>query len=128
MRDLNINLKNTSYKIIIEDGLLNNISKYIKEVYKNKKIFILTDDNVEKLYLNTVISYLQQNSIPNDFYRYNTLVNTISDLKKQRDKLVNFKNWIVNSNKDYDSLISKFELQSVKLPTGRIKQRTTVVR
>ena len=79
-------------------------------------------------YLNTVISYLQQNSIPNDFYSYNTLVNTISDLKKQRDKLVNFKNWIVNSNKDYDSLISKFELQSVKLPTGRIKQRTSVVR
>ena len=62
MRELNINLKNTSYKIIIEDGLLNNISKYIKEVYKNKKIFILTDDNVEKLYLNTVIS-----SLKNDF-------------------------------------------------------------
>lgn len=79
-------------------------------------------------YLNTVINYLQQNSIPNDFYRYNTLVNTISDLKKQRDRLVNFKNWVINSNKEYDTLISKFELQSVKLPTGRMKQRSTIVR
>ena len=79
-------------------------------------------------YLNTVISYLQQNSIPSDFYRYNTLVNTISDLKKQRDKLVNFKSWIINSNKDYDSLISKLEIQTLKLPTGRLRKRTTVVR
>lgn len=79
-------------------------------------------------YLDSVINYLQQNSIPSDFYRYNTLVNTIADLKKQRGRLVDFKNWIVNSNNEYDSLISKFEVQAAKLPIGRIKQRTTVVR
>ena len=79
-------------------------------------------------YLDTVINYLQQNSIPSDFYRYNTLIYTIADLKKQRGRLVDFKNWIVNSNKEYDSLISKFEVQAAKLPVGRIKQRTTVVR
>lgn len=79
-------------------------------------------------YLDTVINYLQQNSIPSGFYRYNTLVNTISDLKKQRDKLVEFKSWIINSNKEYDSLISKFETQAGKLPTGRIKQRISNVR
>ena len=78
-------------------------------------------------YLNTVINYLQQNSIPSDFYRYNTLINTISDLKKQRDKLINFKSWVVNSNKDYDSLISTFDAQASKLPTGRIKKRTGLV-
>ena len=52
----------------------------------------------------------------------------IADLKKQRGRLVDLKNWIVNSNKEYDSLISKFEVQAAKLPVGRIKQRTTVVR
>lgn len=62
MRELNINLTNTSYKIIIEDGLLSHLSFYIKSVYKNKKIYILTDDNVEKLYLNQVIK-----SLENDF-------------------------------------------------------------
>lgn len=59
MRRLDINLKNTSYKIIIENDLLSHIDSYIKEVYKNKKIYILTDDKVEKLYLNKVINCLK---------------------------------------------------------------------
>lgn len=58
MKTLNINLKYTSYKIVIENGLLDKLSLYIKEVYGNKKIFIITDDVVEKLYLNKVISSL----------------------------------------------------------------------
>ena len=58
MKTLNINLKYTSYKIVIENGLLDKLSLYIKEVYSNKKIFIITDDVVEKLYLNKVISSL----------------------------------------------------------------------
>lgn len=62
MRELNIKLTNTSYDIIIEDGLLSHLSFYIKNVYKNKKIYILTDDNVEKLYLNQAIKALE-----NDF-------------------------------------------------------------
>ena len=62
MRQLDINLKNTSYKIIIENGLLNHLSDYIKDVYNNKKIFILTDDIVKDLYLDKVI-----NSLSNDY-------------------------------------------------------------
>ena len=79
-------------------------------------------------YLSSVINYLQQNSIPNDFNKYNILTNTISDLKKQKEKLVDFKSWLVNSNKAYESLISSFESQVAKLPAGRIKKRTSVVR
>lgn len=79
-------------------------------------------------YLNTVINYLQQNTVPSDFYRYNTFMNTLSDLKKQRDKLLKFKNWLLGSNKDYDNLLSKLEVHASKLPVGRIKRRTTVVR
>ncbi len=79
-------------------------------------------------YLNSVISYLQQNSVPADFYRYNTFMNTLADLKKQRDKLVSFKKWLVNSNTDYDNLISKLESHANTLPIGRIKKRTTVIR
>ena len=59
MRELNINLKNTSYKIIIEDNLLDHVADYIKEVYKNKKIYILTDDVVKKLYLEKLMSSLK---------------------------------------------------------------------
>ena len=54
MRKLSVNLKNHSYDILIEDGLLFNLSKYIKEVYKENKIFIITDDLVSKYYLDIV--------------------------------------------------------------------------
>lgn len=62
MKELDINLTHTSYKIIIENGLLNHIGDYIKTIYKNKKIFIVTDDNVAKLYLMDAIKALE-----NDF-------------------------------------------------------------
>ncbi len=62
MKELEVKLNTNSYKIIIEDGLLNHLSFYIKQVYQNKKIFIITDDNVKKLYLEQVI-----NSLKNDF-------------------------------------------------------------
>lgn len=59
MKQLRIQLKMNSYKIFIEDDLLFHLSFYIKEVYQNKKIYIITDDNVEKLYLETVKNSLK---------------------------------------------------------------------
>lgn len=78
--------------------------------------------------LNSVISYLQKNSVPGDFYRYNTFVNTLSDLKKQRDKLVYLRDWLKDSNRNYDSFITKLEAQAIKLPTGLVKRRSKIVR
>ena len=77
--------------------------------------------------LNNAINYLQQNSIPSDFYRKNTLSNTISDLKSQRDNLVYVKNWLVNSNANYNSMIDKLNIQANKLPVYQVKRRTTIV-
>ncbi len=54
MKKLNINLSDKSYDIIIENDLLNHLSFYIKEVYKNKNIYIITDSNVAPLYLDRV--------------------------------------------------------------------------
>lgn len=50
MPTINVDLPNNSYPIIIEKGLLNRLSEEIKKVYKNKKIAIITDKNIEKLY------------------------------------------------------------------------------
>jgi len=63
VRKLNINLKNSSYEIIIENDLINDVLKYIKNIYNNKKIYILTDDNVSKLYLDKVIKSLSKEYI-----------------------------------------------------------------
>ena len=63
MRQLKINLKEDSYDIFIENGLIDKASEYIKNVYKNKKVYIITDSNVEKLYLNQVMKSLEKDFI-----------------------------------------------------------------
>ena len=60
MRKLTVNLKDHSYDIIIENNLLENINTYVKNVYKNKKIFIITDDKVAPLYLDKVLNSLKK--------------------------------------------------------------------
>ncbi len=63
MRELKINLTHTSYNIIISKGLLHDVASHIKEVYNNKKVYIITDDNVSKLYLDKVIKSLEKDYI-----------------------------------------------------------------
>lgn len=77
--------------------------------------------------LNSAISFLQQNLIPDDFYRKNTLSNIIADLKSKRDNLVYVKNWLINSNTNYNSMIDKLNIQANKLPVCRVKSRITKV-
>lgn len=60
MRKLTIELGKHSYAIQIEDDILFHLSFYIKKIYKNKKIFIITDDMVAPLYLDTVTEDLKK--------------------------------------------------------------------
>ena len=63
MRQLKIALKDNSYDIFIENGIISKANEYIKEVFKNKKVYIITDSNIEKLYLNQVIEALKNDFI-----------------------------------------------------------------
>lgn len=47
------------YKIIIENGALNKANDYIKEVYKNKELFIITDKRVGDIYFNDLVKNLK---------------------------------------------------------------------
>lgn len=58
--ELKIDLAERSYPIIIQKGLINSIQDRIKEIYKGKKIFILTDDNVNTYYGNKIVDSLQE--------------------------------------------------------------------
>ncbi|MBR6072587.1 MAG: 3-dehydroquinate synthase [Acholeplasmatales bacterium] len=58
MRELEVRLKNSSYRIIVENYLMDKLSFYINDVYKNKRVFILTDDVVAKYYLDKAIKSL----------------------------------------------------------------------
>lgn len=56
-------LKENSYDIIIENNALSHLSDYIKEVYHNSKIYIITDDFVAPYYLNMVKDALSKDYI-----------------------------------------------------------------
>ncbi len=47
---LSVELKDIKYYINIENGLLNKIAEEIKDLFKGNKIFIITDENVDKYY------------------------------------------------------------------------------
>lgn len=49
-RRLYVGLKENSYYIHIEKGLLNNLGNEIKNIYSGNKIFVITDKNVYKYY------------------------------------------------------------------------------
>lgn len=59
--ELKVDLKDKSYQIIIEKGLINRVSEEISRVYKGKKIFIITDDNVNKYYGGKISEELKKN-------------------------------------------------------------------
>ena len=59
MEDLIVNLGERSYPIIIKKGLMDNAGKEIKKIYNGKKIFILTDENVNFYYGDKVKSVLE---------------------------------------------------------------------
>ena len=48
--ELIVDLKDKTYPIIIERGIINRVSKEIGKRYTGKKIFIITDDNVNNYY------------------------------------------------------------------------------
>ncbi len=77
--------------------------------------------------INSALVYLQSFNIPGDFYRRTQLINTISNLKTQYQKLVTIKSSIVNSNNDYNTVIDNLTDVANKLPVDRIKKRSSII-
>ena len=55
MKKLTVNAMSATYDIIIEKGILKNCAEFITPVIRAKRLLIVTDSNVEKLHLNTVL-------------------------------------------------------------------------
>jgi 3-dehydroquinate synthase len=60
--ELVVDLKERSYPIIIENGLLDRIGSEVKKIFKGNKIFILTDKNVNKHYGDKISKELLDNN------------------------------------------------------------------
>lgn len=85
-----IKLKTKNYNILIKDNLISDFDNQIKKVYKNKDIFIITDQNVYDLYyknikkilisFNVYFHVIKPGETSKSFEEYQ---NTISSLIKQ---------------------------------------------
>lgn len=60
MKKLTVNVQD-KYDILIEKGIIKNCGNYIKNVTNAKKIVIISDTNVEKLFLKTVEKSVKEN-------------------------------------------------------------------
>ncbi len=67
MRRLNISLKDGAYDIYINPGIIKRAAGYIKQIYENKKVYIITDTNVEKLYLDQLLKSLKEEDFIVDY-------------------------------------------------------------
>ncbi|AWI04996.1 3-dehydroquinate synthase [Clostridium drakei] len=59
MKIIEVKLKDNSYKIYIEKNIFEKIAAYLKENHENKKILIVTDKNLEKLYVKALNKTIQ---------------------------------------------------------------------
>ncbi|MDF2676720.1 MAG: 3-dehydroquinate synthase [Bacillota bacterium] len=62
MKTIEVNLREANYNIYIERNITNKIIKYLQENYNNKKIAIITDSNLEKLYVENFKKTIEENS------------------------------------------------------------------
>ncbi len=98
--ELKVDLGERSYPIIIEKGLLNRLGTEIKKVYTGKKIFILTDDNVNTHYGEKVVKNLESldyevkllsltpGEATKSFYTLPTIYNELLDFRLTRSDLI----------------------------------------
>ena len=61
--EMTVSLKENSYPIYIEKGILNQADKYIKEIYQGNKIMIISDDQVYHYYGDLLTNVLNKEYI-----------------------------------------------------------------
>lgn len=98
MKSLTMNLESTSYDILIGDNLIDNINELVKEVYHNKKIYILTDSNVGPIYADKVKTNLVDFEVEivtvnageesKSFTCYQAVLENLIDLDIRRNELL----------------------------------------
>lgn len=60
MKKLSISLPDKQYDILIEKGLIEKIGDHIKNLYTGKRLYIITDSNVNHIYRNDIEKYLKK--------------------------------------------------------------------
>lgn len=92
MYKLNVDLKTVNYPIYIERGILKTLGDEIKKIYNNKKIAVVTDSIVEKLYADNVKETLEKSGFEVKVISFEAGEESknVNTLLKVYDELLNF--------------------------------------
>ncbi|OFI06077.1 3-dehydroquinate synthase [Clostridium acetireducens DSM 10703] len=135
MHTLTVNLSDKTYPIYIKKGLLDSIGKEIKKIYKNKKIAIITDSNIEKLYGERIKNNLiKENFLTNKiiiepgekskfFKVLEQVCNKLLELKLNRgDLIITFGGGVVGDLGGFAASMLLRGISFIQIPTSLIGQ------
>lgn len=83
MEKLEINLSEKSYPLYVKKGIFKSIGKEIKKIYSNKRIAVITDSNVDKLYGDAI-----EKSLTEEDYSVKKIVVAAGENSKSVDNLL----------------------------------------
>ena len=61
MKNINVKYQNGNYNICIKENILSEIVKYLKNNFKDKKIAVITDNNLQRIYGEIIEKALKEN-------------------------------------------------------------------
>lgn len=65
-KKISVDLIGRGYDITVQKGLLKSLGKHISKIYKGKRVFVLTDENVGRYYLDAAVSSLKAEGFASD--------------------------------------------------------------
>lgn len=128
-----VSLKEKSYPIYIEKGLLHHLNSKIKTIYQGKRIAIITDDNVASYYGQIVLDQLQDYTtiliqVPHgekskDFYILPSLYQQLLDFKLTRsDLIIALGGGVIGDLAGFVAATYLRGIQFVQIPTSLLAQ------
>lgn len=90
---ITINLSSKSYNLYVERGLIKKIGENIKKIYNGKKIALVTDNNVNNIYGDTV-----KNSLVDNNFTVKKIVVPAGEKSKSIEVLLNLYNNLLDFN------------------------------
>jgi len=133
---LRVDLKDESYDIIIGSGILKNAGKYISSVLSSKKICVVADEEVAKIYLIKFMRILEKAGfemsppiiVPSgenskNFEQLQEIINKTLEYKLDRDSaLLAFGGGVVGDITGFAASIIKRGIDFVQVPTTLLAQ------
>lgn len=133
--ELTVNLKDKSYPIIIDKGLRYSFGERIKSIFKGKKIAVITDTNLERLYGEEILNNLKASGFDTKLVvieagekskSFNTLpfvYNELLDFKLTRsDLIVAFGGGVVGDLGGFVASTFLRGIEFVQIPTSLLAQ------